>query len=196
MGVRRVTPPEEEPIDLAEAKVHLFLDGTSQDADIERLIAACRRHVERMTGRSLITQEWELTLDRFPCEDDPQGPVILLPWGDVQSVDGITYVDEDGETQTLETSVYVADLTENPARVALEVDQVWPATRARIGAVTVAYTAGYGDEATDVPEDLRHAVRLLLGHWHRNREGVVTGTISTVVQLALDSLIDSYRINR
>lgn len=199
MGVRRVTPPEVEPISLAEAEAHVFLDGeaaTAQSARNPRTIAAAREYVEDATGRSLITQTWELTLDRFPCADDPQGAVILLPMGNVQEVTGITYLDEDGVQQTLDPSVYVLVASENPARVGLEVDQAWPATRNRIGAVTVTYSAGYGDTAAAVPEKLRQAVLLLFGHWHRNTEAVVTGTIATAVQHSLDEILNSYRINR
>jgi uncharacterized phiE125 gp8 family phage protein len=32
--------------------------------------------------------------------------------------------------------------------------------------------AGYGDAATDVPEPLRQAIRVLVSHWYENR-GVV-----------------------
>lgn len=66
--------------------------------------------------------------------------------------------------------------------------------------VRATYTAGYepGDPEADPPGDpdvwdappvVQQAVRLLTMHWFVNREAVVTGTISTELQLAVDSLL-------
>lgn len=37
--------------------------------------------------------------------------------------------------------------------------------------------------------DVEQAILLLVGHWYANREAVVTGTISTVVPLAVERLL-------
>ena len=39
----------------------------------------------------------------------------------------------------------------------------------RPGAVEITYVAGYGDNASDVPEDLRTALRFILADWYENR---------------------------
>lgn len=195
MGLRRIEPPTDEPVSLDEAKAHARVDGSHSDAELTRLVAAARAYVERATGRSLLEQTWELTLDRFPCEDDPHGAVIRLPMGDVIAVDSIAYVDEDGESQVVEAATYVVSVGDNPARVARLDGASWPSTRIQPDAVTVTYSAGYGDEAEQVPGDLREAVLLVFGHWLRNKEGVVTGTIATALQHSVDALIDSYRLH-
>jgi uncharacterized phiE125 gp8 family phage protein len=45
----------------------------------------------------------------------------------------------------------------------------------RLNAFEVDFTAGYGDEADDVPGPIRHELKLLVAHWFERREVVVLG---------------------
>ena len=53
-----VTAPTEEPVSLAEAKLHLRVDYTNDDVLIGALITAARQHAENDTRRALVTQTW------------------------------------------------------------------------------------------------------------------------------------------
>lgn len=194
MGIRVITPPAAGLISLEDARDQCRADGTAHDATLTRLIASATRYVERATGRSLLTTVLELSLDRFPNEDDPAGAVILLRRGDVQSITHVKYLDENDVEQTLAAATYVLDASENPARLSLANGKEWPSTLEEAAAVKVRYSAGYGAAGDTVPEDLLHAVRLVLAHWFTNREGVVTGTISTALQHSVDALLDSHRL--
>jgi uncharacterized phiE125 gp8 family phage protein len=44
-----------------------------------------------------------------------------------------------------------------------------------LNAFEVDFTAGYGDEADDVPGPIRHALKILVAHWFERREVVVLG---------------------
>jgi uncharacterized phiE125 gp8 family phage protein len=69
-----VTPPTEEPITVAEAKLRAGLDWAVTDpreALVPKMIAAARHLVERETGLALLTQ----TRDIYFCPYDPQ-----MPW--------------------------------------------------------------------------------------------------------------------
>lgn len=46
-----------------------------------------------------------------------------------------------------------------------------------------------GPEQMKLTADVQQAVLLLVGHWAANREAVVTGTISTAVDLGVQSLL-------
>jgi len=45
-----------------------------------------------------------------------------------------------------------------------------------------------------VPEPLLQAMKLLVGHWFENREGVLIGVTARELPLAVQSLIFPYRI--
>jgi hypothetical protein len=53
--------------------------------------------------------------------------------------------------------------------------------------------AGYYSSNT-IPEAIKRAMLLLISHWYVNREAVITGTTSKKIELAVDSLLFSYRI--
>jgi len=73
--------------------------------------------------------------------------------------------------------------------------KTWPAIRSGLyDAVKVEFTAGYG-AASDVPEDLKHAVLFMIAHLYEMREPVVAGNIDIkTVPFAVDALMDMYRV--
>lgn len=83
-----VTPPTEEPIDLASALAHLRVDVPDDDDLIESMITAARQHVEDITRRALLTQTWEYFLPGWPACNH-----IKLPFGNLQSPLSLTIVD-------------------------------------------------------------------------------------------------------
>jgi len=66
MSLTLNTPPAAEPVTLADAKAHLKVDSTDDDALIASLITAARARAEWHTGRALVTQSWTLWLDAWP----------------------------------------------------------------------------------------------------------------------------------
>jgi uncharacterized phiE125 gp8 family phage protein len=72
-----------------------------------------------------------------------------------------------------------------------------PAPGRIAGGIELDVTVGYGDAATDVPEALRQAVRLLVAHWYENR-GVVATDTTRVAPLpsTITALLAPYRMLR
>lgn len=185
--LEQTTAPATEPITTAEAKSHLRVDISDDDTLIDNLVTAARLHVERITNRSLITQTWKYYLDGvFPN-------LIRLPRGPIQSVTNIKYLDIDGAEQTVSTDVYRVDTVSEPARVVEEEDEDWPDTENTINAIYITYDAGYGDNASDVPQPLRQAILLLVGNWYREREATVPTTL-TEVPMAVNALLQPYKV--
>jgi uncharacterized phiE125 gp8 family phage protein len=142
--------------------------------------------VEKLTGLSLLSTGWTLTLDAFP--DD--GADIELPRSPAPSVPSVSYIDADGDTTVMD-----ADDWELPAGRAVlrpALGGSWPATRTQSDAVTISVTAGFGAAGTDVPEPLRMACRLLVAHWHRNREAVVIGSTPASLPMGVEALLSPY----
>lgn len=181
--------PSVEPVSLAEAKLHLRYEGTDDNDLITALIKAARRHAESFTRRQLITATWQLIMDGFPS-----GSLIEVPRPPLQSVTSITYTDADGDTQPVSADDYDVDTKNQPGRIEPSYGNSWPSTRDEMNTVTVTYKAGYGDAATDVPEDIVAAVKLLVANWYEHREPVVVGTIAAELPLSVKNLLWPYRV--
>ena len=193
MALHLVTAPASEPITTSVAKVHLRVDHSVDDTLIDALCAAAREYVETGTRRKCITQTWDLKLDRFPG-----GDTIWLPFPPVTSVTSISYLDTNGDSQVLATTVYDTSFPSGPkadcARISLAYQQTWPQTYDAINAVTIRFVCGYAS-ASAVPGGLVAAMKLLLGHWYANRESVVVGggANSQAVPQGADALIWQYK---
>lgn len=191
MGRVLVTPPATEPVTIAEAKAHVRVTSTDEDGLITALVLAAREQAEMFTRRALMLQTWRLTLDAFPLGDAP----VWIPLPPLQSVVSVLYFDEGGVQQTLPPARYQVDTSTEPGRIAPAVDDAWPGTEERLNAVTIEFTAGFGT-AQEVPQSIKQAMLLLIGHWYEHRETVITGTIATSLPMAAEALLWSQRVLR
>jgi hypothetical protein len=57
----------------------------------------------------------------------------------------------------------------------------------------VTWSCGYGDAAADVPAPIIHAAKLLVGHYHLNREATAAAAPSRRCRWRIDALIQPYR---
>lgn len=190
MGLTLVDAPAVLPVSAAEVKSQSRVDIDDDDTLIARVIAAAVAHLDGADGwlqRVLITQTWDLSLPGFPSGGDR---AIRIPLPPLQQVVSISYIDADGGSQTLATGIYTVVGTgqSQPARVVEAYNQSWPDTRAVPEAVTVRFKAGYGDAATDVPEDIRHAILMTAAHWYEHRESVSDRQMQEVPHTATDLL--------
>lgn len=199
------TAAAEDPVTLDEAKLHLRVDSdiTTDDGLIVGLIKAATRAVEREIGQALVTRTLLASYDAFPWVGrnyishreafllaGGRSGEFLLPYPPLQSVSSITYTDTAGASQTLNTSTYQVDTESMPGRVVPAYGTFWPVSRLETpNAVQILYVAGWG--APDaVPEDIRSAILMTIGHWWMNRESVITGTIATEVPQAAKWLLE------
>lgn len=160
--------------------------NTTSDPEILRWIAQAREMAENAIGGVLITQTLDYHLDAFPCG------AIEVPKGPLQSVMAITYVDENGATQTLDPSAYQVDAEDERGRIAPAYGQTWPATRAQLAAVKVRYVAGFG-AAEDVPEQIKGWMKLQIGAFDEVR---AYGVAKTEPSPFVDGMINAYRVRR
>lgn len=190
MALQLVTAPATEPITTAEAKTQLRVTGSTDDDYIDGLVATVREYLDGrrgILGRALITQTWRLHMDEFPSGG------IQLPRPPLISVSNVTYLDSDGNSQTLTvTDDYLVDIYSEPGWVVPAVNTSWPSTYDTINAVSVEFVCGYG-AASDVPKPLIHAMKLLLSHYYENREATIVGTSVTDLPQGVQDLIANYR---
>jgi uncharacterized phiE125 gp8 family phage protein len=156
--LNRTVGPTTRPITLEQAKNHLRLSltDTSYDSRIWDLIDASVSQVEKRTQRVLIHQTYEKIGTRFPGP----GEKIPLDREPIVSVDTVTYLDDDGARQTLDSADYELSIARRGIFTAPNVS--WPTTFAHHDAVIATFTAGYGTDGTTVPAELLEACYLLM----------------------------------
>lgn len=181
MGLTLVSPPSVWPVSLEEAKAQARVLNNVEDVLITSLIKAATAHVEQTLSLSVATQTWRLTLDAFT-------DAIELPRGPVQSVTSVQYVGGEGETQTLDSSAYTVDLASSRQWIVRNSNARYPTTLGGINAVSITYVAGFDP----VPEDIKLAILLLVGSWHKQREAVSDRPMKEV-PFAVDALLQPYR---
>lgn len=163
--------PKEEPLTLGEIKTHLRIDAdlTEDDADLTVAIAVAREHIERTRGLALVTQKWTAWGNSFyeHCIELRKRPIV--------SIDSVKYLDSNGVLQTLSPTLYQVDTKSFVPRVMPAYGQCWPTGRLDLNAVQIDCTFGYGP-AAKVPDSIKWAIRLLVGHWYENREESINET--------------------
>lgn len=152
----RVVEPATEPLTLAETKLYLRVDGTSEDTLITDLIVAVRIAAEEYLRLSLIEQTWKLTFEDYIDSS------ILLPRGPVVSISGVTLIDREGGATIVNSDLY--ELSADRRYLALESD--FYAHR-----IEIEYICGY-DDASSVPAPIRQG---MLAHMATLFDGRETG---------------------
>lgn len=195
------TPATAYPVTLTEAKAHLRVDYTTEDTLITTLILLATEYAEKRLGRALTTQTWDLYYEDFneALENDDDADCIYIPFPPLQSITYIKYYDKDNVLQTLGASDYDVDIISEPGKVSLSATSSgFPGTYYRPNAVNIRFIAGYGAASTNVPETIRHAIKLLISHFYENREAITVGQgISGQINLptAIESLFGMLTIN-
>lgn len=139
-----VTPPSETIVDVefVRERVLRVANGTYDDDHIESLILAATALAEEQTHRAIRPQRWKLVLSGFPSGR------ILLPRPPLIEIESFTYIDGDGEEQSLSASPAAYVLSPSGfysmAAVSPLESESWPATQSSTDdAVEITYRAGY-----------------------------------------------------
>lgn len=181
-----VTPPAQLPVSLLEAKAHLRVDHSEDDALISSLVTAATAHLDGWTGilgRCLVDQTWRQDFDCLAHH-------LQLPLGPVSEIVDVKWRNTAGQIATVSASEYslVTDAG-GQSFVRLRDAFSYPSSLHERGAVSVTYRAGHAatpaaegpptvKETTAVPAPIKIAVMMIAAHWYENREAVATGSLS------------------
>lgn len=193
-GESLVTAPAERVVSLEEVKRYLRVDDNESDIDLLRLIGAATERCQNLTRRQLITATRKL---RLPCF--PYGREIYLPWSPIQATlpgeetTHVKYRDTLDVLQTFSASNYRVSTDSEPGFIQLDDTKTWPTTELRFGAVEITYVCGYGATYESVPELLRHAVLMMVGHMYEYRADVSKMQLHTLPN-GIASILDQYRV--
>ena len=183
-----LTAPAGEPISLADMKTFLRIEHSDDDATISALIAGARIHIEAHPRRALMTQSWRLTRDVWPGS----GRLPLLP-APLRTLLAVRVFRADGTAQLLDPAGFGIDRIAAPAVLTFERGAL-PAPGRIAGGIELDIEAGYGAAASDVPEPLRQAIRLLVAHWYENRALIAASGEVARVPYSVAGLIAPSRV--
>lgn len=178
-SLRVITAATVEPVTIEEAKLHLRVDGDSEDTLITALIGAARDYCERFTGLALADQELELTIDSTDQ--------IFLPLAPCDTVSTVTKIKDGEETLLIEGVDYWVDAQSMPAQVYL-IDvssvQIMPVDKYLL---RIAYSVS----PPPVQPMIKAALMLKLGMIYSDRGGENTNEYADT---AIDNSLRPYRI--
>ena len=186
MGLKVITPPTVTPMSIVgidALKMHLqeATDVSDEDSLIESYLNAAWKLAEAHTWRQFLTAQFRYTLTDFTAQKH-HGPYrrrtanILLPKPPCVSVQSVAYLNEAGVTVAMVANEdYIVDLESDITSLWPAYGKCWPCVRPNHpAAVTITYTAGYGNTLATMPDVLLHAIRLQVGAWWKNRESTDT----------------------
>ncbi|MGJ0508852.1 MAG: head-tail connector protein [Methylocystis sp.] len=157
--LRLASPPTTQAVLLNEAKAHLRVDTTDDDALIAALISAATDALYYL-NRTIVPCQWELDLPSFSDE-------IILPRPPLIAVSSVIYRDPANVQQTLPASVYdVVTDSEGFGYVRLAYGQSWPDVRSGGEPVTIRYDAGYDAP----PPPIKAAIMLRVARLYELRD--------------------------
>lgn len=162
-------------VTLSDLKAHLRVTSSAEDDAITAYGAAATLAVERETQRILVARAATLSLQGLPSGKS----AVELPGGAVVS---LTSVVADGATVTGCTTI-----GHSPALLLPSAD--WPTVTGDGYPVTVTYQVGMAA----IPQDLTHAIKLLVGEMYERRANAVEGPLTHAI-LSAQYLMAPHRI--
>ena len=191
MALKLKIGPALEPVDLTTVKDHLRVDSDDDNGLITSLITVARRYAEKYQNYAYITQTWELWLDGWPDAN-----YLKIPLPPLQSITAIKYYDTANKEAPFEDSKYFVDTKNEPGRIVLAYGKTWPtATLRPANGIYIEFKAGYGDAANNVPEEIKQAIKMIVGDMYEHRENTIIGDqgyeppFAAKVLLGLDRVI-------
>ncbi len=182
-----ISGPAIEPVSLSQAKAHLRVDVDDEDTLLTSLIAAARLHVEAYTQRVFITQTWSIYLDKWP-----QGQPLCLPISPIQSVTEINLFATDNTSVAVDPTGYVVDALSAPPRILWRGAGSGPRPGRALNGIEIIVIAGYGNDATQVPQPIRQAILMLIAQWFEHRSPPTLNEPDETMPPGVTALLQSY----
>ena len=164
----RTTQPTTLPVPLNDCKSYSYITTTDDDSMLQRLILEAAAFLEDRYKCSIMRSTWKLVCDGW---QDPRywiGNAIQIARPPFGAVASITYLDTNGDSQTLASSQYRVATDGVYGRIVPAKNVTWPTTYEVIQDITITHTAGYASQS-DVPYVVRQAVKDCVDYWYNHR---------------------------
>lgn len=181
-----VTGAPDPLLTLDEAKDHLEIAHSDKDSFITSLVAAASMMIDGydgIVGKAIGEQTVTYSLRTIK---NGKTDIPIVP---VRSLESVTYYDEANAEQTINVNQFVLVANEDFAYIEPVAGFAFPALFDRADAITFTFLCGFAE----VPEPIKHAARLMVGHWFENREAASENSVKSI-DWAVDALINRYKI--
>jgi uncharacterized phiE125 gp8 family phage protein len=173
-----IKQPEAKVVSLEEVKTHLRLDHDYEDSYLEVIIDAATNFIENYIGRSLICRTYKSVTFRENAKTLLQSIALFMPpLIEIVEVNRVI-------TEKHKVSIKRFCVNANDAIPHLECSADYPT-------VEIIYKTGYGQNACDVPQDIRHAILLQIAEFYEKRENI-EGVPASLIQ----NILQPYRVLR
>lgn len=159
-------------VSVSEVKDYLRIDYDYDDTLIEELIKAATEIAEKCMNRNILTATWISYRDSFHA--DP-----TLRRGKFISVSKIEYLNNDAyvEMPTTDYKITIGGVF----GVICNADNI--THDCSCDAVKVTFDAGYGSSTTDVPEDIKTAIKSHVAFLYENRGSCNSSEMPTIANV-------------
>ena len=124
-------------------------------------LSSVTQQVEHIANISLLKRTLTIKYDTLDDE-------LILPSSPLYSLDSVKYYDSNQVEQTLASTIYEVGYKNRIPRIRRKYNQTWPVVLGHPDSVTVVAKFGHAT-AEDVPESIKHAIRLLVTAYWENR---------------------------
>lgn len=188
MALQLRSGPAIEPVTLSEAKNFLRLDSTEDDVLISSLITAARIYIETTIGKILITESWSYFIDKWPKSN-----TVYLPLNPIQEIEEVRFYSDEETYQIIPPADYSIDIISNHPRLKFKGAQQAPISSQALNQIEVRFIAGYGDNLSDIPADLKQALLMLCAHWFEQRDPIGFGGSFAEVPTTIQALLHNHK---
>ena len=159
--------------DIDDVKAFARIDDTSlsgfdsqNDSILSALVDASIDKFEQMTGRRLLENVFTQSYNMLHSFDYAN---VQLPHSDVV-VSSVSFYEQDNTQVPLLSSEY--DVDEAKGQIQIYADVTQPSTLRKFNNFVVLYTAAMFEDATEVSDDIKTAIKQQVSHWYENRQSV------------------------
>ena len=187
--LRVIKPPAGEMLSFEGdiGRMHLRLDSDTDEGDLISFYGrAARSLIEHQTGRFMNLTTVQIAANGFDRDR------LSLQTNPVQTIEWIKYIDPAGVEHTVSPDDYTVDNRGMFSCAMLKFGKRWPETAKVAEAVTAQFVAGYGEESSTIPDDIKMWALLQIALWYENREAAVKD-LRNALPYTRD-LIDKYRL--
>ena len=186
---------------LDEMKSICYIDTeiTDDDAMLQQWEIAARNLCEQFLGRPLLTSTtsiWYNHCSIYELMAYRSDSILNLPLGELQAIGDVNIYGTDDVSTTLpnDNTVYTTSVNDPlGGRVNfLQTPFTYSSTIRELDALEIKVTAGFGDDATYVPEAIKQGSLFLIAYWYEHREDQKLGSITPSAKAAWSP----YRLQR